>query len=73
MAKFILYAVLIFIAWQFVRRFLAGLAPPAQRQAPDRRDRPAEPAPTIEAQDLVRCAVCGSYVAARCTRTNCPQ
>ena len=73
MVKLIIYALLAYIAWHFVRRFLAGLgvAPGA------RAKRPADSTPAatahIEAQDLVRCTVCGSYVAARCARTNCPQ
>jgi len=71
MVKLIIYALLAYIAWHFVRRFLLslGTAPAAKRAA---QERPAE-AQHIEAQDLVRCAVCGSYVAARCARTNCPQ
>lgn len=73
MVKFIIYALLAYVAWHFVRRILAGLgAAPAAKPK-----RPAEPGPAeasrIEAQDLVRCTVCGSYVAARCARTNCPQ
>jgi hypothetical protein len=73
MVKLILYALLAYIAFHFVRRFLAGLggAPTAKAKRPaDARQ--ADPS-RIEAQDLVRCAVCGSYVAARCARTNCPQ
>jgi hypothetical protein len=73
MVKLIIYALLAYIAWHFVRRILAGLGAAPQVKA----KRPAEPRPEessrIEAQDLVRCAVCGSYVAGRCARTNCPQ
>ena len=73
MVKLIIYALLASIAWHFVRRFLAGLgvAPPARAKRP--ADSTPAPAAHIEAQDLVRCTVCGSYVAARCARTNCPQ
>ncbi len=73
MVKLIIYALLAYIAWNFVRRFLAGLgvAPTAQAKRPA-DSKPAE-ASRLDAQDLVRCTVCGSYVAARCTRTNCPQ
>lgn len=73
MVKLIMYALLAYIAFHFVRRFLAGLGvvPTAKAKRPaDQRS--AEPQ-HIEAQDLVRCTVCGSYVAARCARTNCPQ
>jgi len=73
MVKLIIYALLAYVAWHFVRRLLAGLgvAPTAQAKRPA----DSKPAATsrIEAQDLVRCTVCGSYVAARCARTNCPQ
>lgn len=71
MVKLIIYALLAYVAWYFVRQFLMGLGAKqaARRPAPER---PAE-APRVEAQDLVRCTVCGSYVAGRCARTNCPQ
>lgn len=73
MVKLIIYALLAYVAWHFVRRFLVGLgvapASKAQRPAPEGQADPSR----IEAQDLVRCAVCGSYVAGRCARTNCPQ
>ena len=73
MVKLIIYALLAYVAWHFVRRLLAGLgvAPTSQAKRPT-ASKPAE-ASRIEAQDLVRCTVCGSYVAARCARTNCPQ
>jgi len=79
MVKLLIYALLFYVAWHFVRRFLAGLgAPPADKVrggAGDARSnggQAGEPS-RLEAQDLVRCTVCGSYVAARCSRTNCPQ
>jgi hypothetical protein len=78
MVKLLIYALLFYVAWHFVRRFLAGLgvkpAAEAKREGGGRQTGggPAEPS-RLEAQDLVRCAVCGSYVAARCARTNCPQ
>jgi hypothetical protein len=74
MVKLIIYALLAYIAFHFVRRFLAGLgvAPAAKAKRPAEEARQADPS-RIEAQDLVRCAVCGSYVAGRCARTNCPQ
>jgi len=73
MVKLILYALLAYIAFHFVRRFLVGLGvvPTVKAKGPAEA-RQAEPS-RVEAQDLVRCAVCGSYVAARCARTNCPQ
>jgi hypothetical protein len=73
MVKLIIYALLAYVAWHLVRRFLAGLgvAPAAQAKRP--ADAKPAAAAHLEAQDLVRCTVCGSYVAARCARTNCPQ
>jgi len=79
MIKLLIYALLAYVAFHFVRRFLAGLgAPPAGASGgAGRTKRPADAAageaPRVAAQDLVQCSVCGHYVAARCTRTNCPQ
>ena len=74
MIKLLVYALLAYVAFHFVRKFLNGLSAPAG--APRAR-RPAEKAPgeppRVEAQDLVQCTVCGHYVATRCSRTNCPQ
>ncbi len=73
MVKLILYALLAYIAFHFVRRFLDGLGgTPTVKAKRPAEARQAEPS-RIAAQDLVRCVVCGSYVAARCARTNCPQ
>ena len=75
MIKLLVYALLAYVAFHFVRRFLVGLgvAPGQAPRAPQpARKQPEEPA-RLQAQDLVQCAVCGSYVAARCARTNCPQ
>jgi hypothetical protein len=76
MVKLIIYALLAYVAWRFVRGLLdrLGVAPAGQQKRPaaGRTDAPAQ-APRLDAQDLVKCTVCGSYVAARCGRTNCPQ
>lgn len=75
MIKLLVYALLAYVAFHFVRRFLVslGVAP----AAPQRPKRPADAPPAepsrLDAQDLVQCTVCGHYVATRCTRTNCPQ
>ncbi|GGF26450.1 hypothetical protein GCM10011611_35610 [Aliidongia dinghuensis] len=87
MVKLLIYALLAYVAFHFVRRFLAGLGAPggAERRPDERRqadprpdNRQGDPArsgepPRMVAQDLVQCPVCGHYVAARCSRTNCPQ
>ena len=83
MIKLLIYALLAYVAFHFVRRFLAGLGAPQGRDTggasggTGRAKRPADAAPgeapRVAAQDLVQCAVCGHYVAARCSRTNCPQ
>ena len=75
MIKLLVYALLAYVAFHFVRRFLVrlGVAP----AAPQRPKRPADAPPAepsrLDAQDLVQCTVCGHYVATRCARTNCPQ
>ncbi len=73
MVKLIVYALLAYIAFHFVRRFLLSLG----GRPTDKPERPTEShqaeSSRAPAQDLVRCGVCGSYVAARCARTNCPQ
>ncbi|HEV2675978.1 MAG TPA: hypothetical protein VGV37_15760 [Aliidongia sp.] len=75
MIKLLIYALLAYIAFHFVRRFLVGLG--VAPAATPRPKRPADAGPAeasrLDAQDLVQCTVCGHYVAARCTRTNCPQ
>jgi hypothetical protein len=79
MVKLLIYALLAYVAFHFVRKFLNGLSGPA---GTPRAQRPADKAPgglgageapRVAAQDLVQCAVCGHYVATRCSRTNCPQ
>lgn len=75
MIKLLIYALLAYVAFHFVRKFLVGLG--AAPGAAARPKRPAEAPPAepsrLDAQDLVQCSVCGHYVATRCTRTNCPQ
>ena len=75
MVKLIVYALLAYVAFHFVRRFLTslGVAPaPAARPKRPAEAAPGEPS-RLDAQALVQCTVCGHYVAARCARTNCPQ
>ena len=63
--------VVVFAAWHVVKAFsrIQGQTPPPQTRRPRGQ-------PMIEAEDLVNCRVCGSYVAVsarHCGRANCPQ
>lgn len=74
--KFLLLALIIAVVWfgfRYVSRVDAIRR--AVREEVKRRQRPRGPA-SIEAEDLVKCAQCGAYVAARgassCGRKDCP-
>jgi hypothetical protein len=64
--------VVVFAAWHVVKAFnrmRSPMPPPRPRARQQAR-------PLIEAEDLVVCRVCGTYIAAsarRCSRANCPQ
>jgi hypothetical protein len=64
--------VVVFAAWHVVKAFNRVRTP-----APPPRPRPqAQARPLIEAEDLVSCRVCGTYIASsarRCGRAGCPQ
>jgi hypothetical protein len=63
--------VVIFAAWHVVKAFNR-----ARPQAPPQRRPQAQARPMIEAEDLVNCRACGSYVAIsarHCGRADCPQ
>jgi hypothetical protein len=69
--EFFVILVVIFAAWHVVKAFnrQRPSAPPRQAQRPQAR-------PMIEAEDLVSCRVCGTYIAVsarNCGRANCPQ
>ncbi|HZK91040.1 MAG TPA: hypothetical protein VFC56_12920 [Stellaceae bacterium] len=64
--------IVVFAAWHVVKAF-NRVRPPAPPQRPPPRPRPQ---PMIEAEDLVSCRVCATYVAANapaCGRADCPQ
>ena len=67
----LLLILLVFVAvWYAVRAF-GRMRPPV----PQPRSQ-ARPRPVIEAEDLVRCRGCGTYIAAsarNCGRAGCPQ
>ena len=71
-------AAIIYLLWPGVRRVLKdatrGQEKPGGGRPPEVR-RPADP-PGIEADDLVKCGVCGTWVAAAeaapCERAECP-
>jgi hypothetical protein len=65
--------VVIFAAWHVVKAFNRLQQPPAPPRQP--RQAPRGQA-LIEAEDLVNCRVCGTYIASsarHCGRANCPQ
>jgi hypothetical protein len=76
MPKFLLFALVIAIVW-FGFRYVSRVDAIRRqlREEMKRRQRPQGPV-RIEAEDLVKCAQCGAYVAARsgasCGRTDCP-
>ncbi|MBV9551460.1 MAG: hypothetical protein JO032_01585 [Alphaproteobacteria bacterium] len=69
---FVILAV-VFAAWHLVKAFNRA----ATRPAPPRRPAAgAAPRAMIEAEDLVACRVCGTYIASSaraCGRAGCPQ
>jgi hypothetical protein len=63
--------VVIFAAWHVVKAFNR-----AQRPPPPQRSQGPQTRPMIQAEDLVNCRACGTYVASsarHCGRTDCPQ
>jgi hypothetical protein len=71
--------VVVFAAWHVVKAFNRLQQPPATPRQSSRQA-PRQPASggraMIEAEDLVNCRVCGTYIAAsarHCGRPNCPQ
>ena len=73
LSKLVVLAVIISGVW-YLFRMLAGPPPKKNEPPPAREARSA--APRIEAEDTVRCSVCGTYVTAgagSCDRADCPQ
>jgi hypothetical protein len=68
--------VVIFAAWHVVKAFnRAAQRPPPRGPSAQPRAQPRAQ-PMIEAEDLVSCRVCGTYIAASaraCGRSGCPQ
>jgi hypothetical protein len=70
--------IVVFAAWHVVKAFnRLGQTQPrgAARRGPQQTQRP-QTRPMIEAEDLVNCRVCGTYIAAsarHCGRADCPQ
>lgn len=65
--------VVVFAAWHIVKAFNRAARTPAP---PRRPQGGAQTRPLIEAEDLVSCRVCGTYIATsarHCGRTGCPQ
>ncbi len=63
--------VVIFAAWHVVKAFNR-----AQRPTPPRRPQGPQAQPMIQAEDLINCRACGTYIASsarHCGRADCPQ
>ena len=66
-----LILVVVFAAWHVVKAF-KRMQPPMPPPRPQPR---SQARPLIEAEDLISCTVCGTYVAAsarHCGRAGCP-
>ena len=65
--------VVVFAAWHVVKAFNRAAQP---RKPPPRPRAQSQTRPLIEAEDLVSCRTCGTYIAAsarNCGRAGCPQ
>jgi hypothetical protein len=70
--------IVVFAAWHVVKAFNRLGTQPRPRRAAGRPEQPQQPQapPLIEAEDLVDCRVCGTYIAAsarHCGRADCPR
>jgi hypothetical protein len=65
--------VVVFAAWHLVKAFNRVVRPPAPPQQPEAG---TQGRPLIEAEDLMSCRVCSTYIAIsarNCGRSGCPQ
>ena len=69
--------VVVFAAWHVVKAFnRVSTQPPPPRRSQAQGQTQSQPRQIVEAEDLVNCRVCGTYIAAsarNCGRPNCPQ
>jgi len=68
--------VVVFAAWHVVKAFNRAQQRPMPPRGGARPQQQAQARPMIEAEDLVACRACGSYVAVsarHCGRADCPQ
>jgi hypothetical protein len=66
--------IVVFAAWHVVKAFNKMQKPPVPPRRPQAQARP-QAQPMIEAEDLVSCRVCGTYIARsarHCGRADCP-
>jgi len=76
LGKLLVLAAIVFVVWYGFkyRGRVEAVRRAFERERAARRERPV--APTITAEDLVKCDCCGSYVAAHatstCGRPDCP-
>ena len=73
LGKFLLLAALVGFAWYIFKTWSRGAVKPGD---PPRPAPKAPAARSVEAEDMVRCTVCGTYVPAKsaraCSRNDCP-
>jgi hypothetical protein len=65
--------VVVFAAWHVVKAFNRAVRPPVPPEHPQAQRQTRS---MIEAEDLVNCRVCGTYIATsarHCGRAGCPQ
>jgi len=76
LGKLLILAVCAWFGWNLFKA-LGAPSKPGARPPPPRQDAPSQRGnPALQAEDMVRCAVCGTYFAAQgavsCGKTNCP-
>ncbi len=74
LSKLVVLAVIVCGVW-YLFRMLAGPPPQKKSAPPPRPQESPRRAKAIEAEDMVRCATCGTYVTASarsCGRADCP-
>lgn len=73
LGKLLLLAALAGFAWYIFKTWSRGTVKPGEPPRPAPR---APAAHSVEAEDMVRCTVCGTYVPAKsagaCSRNDCP-
>lgn len=80
LSKLVVLGLMALGAWYLFRMLASPNPPPSNQPRPNAQAReragPTAPSRTLEAEDMVRCSVCGTYVAAKgakaCDNPACP-